>query len=714
MTSASARLSMVSRARGLAPLLAAALLSAACGSYSGDEPDDAVPPAPPPSGGSGGPTDAELEAAFQTTVWPILNNPNYPCIDCHVAGGSAAPPIADANVSTAFRAVWDNGKVNLTTPSNSRIVRRLSPDQHHCWSNDCAADAVIMETAVQQWAALVNWGGGGGGSGGGGTQVSGLVSQTLTLADGFEDQGQDRDQTGAIAFWDFKEGTGTVAADTSGVAPAMNLTLNGATWLSSYGLAFETGLAFAPAATSRKLYDRIADAQTGTQQYSIEAWVTPANTTQGGNDPAHIVSYAANAQLRQRLYSYQLRQRSVVPGNASTHETNAAYQNLQARLQHVVVTYDRYRGRRFYVDARDTALTPDDYDQTSPEALWNWDPGFNLALGNSIGGDRQWEGQIRLLAIYDRVLPQAQIQQNYDAGVGRRLLLRFDVSQWAGPGAYLEFLVMELDNFSYLFCQPALVSNSFNNTVGGIRIMVNGQTSVTGQAFTNVNRVVSQTREQLSPLCSIIPKDLGPAQDVFTIDFEYLAGYQDPEPPDPVPPLPPRQFGAALPGLGLRDFARINAAMAAVTGVDALTPAVNSTYLSLTQQMPPTYDLRTFASAQQVAITKLSLEYCEALVESPSLRTAFFGPSFDFNAEPLTAFASQADRDAISQAITDRIIGANLSDQPSMAETQPVLDQLITDLTASCQATPCNATRTRTVVKAMCTAGIASAAASVH
>ncbi|HEU4428898.1 MAG TPA: hypothetical protein VFT98_09100, partial [Myxococcota bacterium] len=158
MTSASARLSIVSRARGLAPLLAAALLSAACGSYSGDEPDDAVPPAPPPSGGSGGPTDAELEAAFQTTVWPILNNPNYPCVTCHVAGGSASPPIADANVTTAFRAVWDNGKVNLTTPSSSRIVRRLSPDQHHCWSNDCAADAVIMETAVQQWAALVNWG----------------------------------------------------------------------------------------------------------------------------------------------------------------------------------------------------------------------------------------------------------------------------------------------------------------------------------------------------------------------------------------------------------------------------------------------------------------------------------------------------------------------------------------------------------------------------
>ncbi len=707
------------RAVALAQVLAAALLASACGQYSGDAPAGATPPAPPPTGGSaGGPTQAELEAAFQTTVWPILNNPTYPCVGCHVAGGSASPAVSDPNVTTAFRAVWDNQKVNLTTPASSRIVKRLAPDQHHCWGSDCAADAVIMETAVQQWAALVNWGGGTGGTGGGGgTPVTGLVSGNLTLADGFEDQGQDRDQTGAIAFYEFKEGTGTTAFDTSGVAPAADLTLNGPTLMSGYGIQVDTGMAVAPAATSQKLYDHIADTQTGTQQYTIEAWVTPANTTQGDPDPSGIITYSgggSNFQLAQRLYSYQARQRSVNPQGGGVHQTNPAYQNLQARLQHVVVTYDRYRGRRIYVDASFTELVPEDADDVAPMALWNWNPGFNLALGNVAGGNRPWEGQIRLLSIYDRVIPQTQIQQNFDAGVGKRLLLRFDVSQWAGAGSYLEFMVTELDNYSYLFCQPALVSNTFNATVGGIRIVVNGQTSVSGQAFTNVNRVVSQAREPLSPLCSIIPKDQGPLSDVFTIDFEYLAGYQDPEPPLPIPPLPPRQFGAALPVEGLRDFARVNAAMAAVTGVDPLTPNVNSTYLSLTQQMPPTYDLRIFASAQQVAITKLSLEYCDALVEAPSLRSAFFGPTFDFNAAPLTAFASQANRDGISQSITDGILGANLSTQPAMLETQPILDQLITDLTASCSATPCDATRTRTVVKAMCTSALASASASVH
>jgi hypothetical protein len=715
MTTTRKQLSGFVRGTALAPLFALTLLATACGNYGGDEEDGAFIAAPaPPSSGGGGPTTAELEAAFATTVHPILTNATYTCRGCHVGGGSASPAISDMNVTTAFRAVWDNQKVNLSTPANSRLVRRLSSDQHHCWSNDCLADANLMESAIRQWAQLVNWGGAGTGTGaGGGTTVGTgtLVSTNLTLADGFEDQGQERYSAGAIAYYDFKDGTGTTAADSSGVAPAANLTLEGETTLmSSYGINIETGRAIAPAATARKLYDRIASAETGSQQYTVEAWVTPLNTTQGGNGSARIFTYGGDVQLRQRLYQYEFTNNNIV--QTTTLQTLAADQDLQARLQHVVITYDRYRGRRIYVDAKYT----DDMDEVEPLALWDWSPNSALTLGRSAGNNNQWQGQVRLLAVYDRALTEAQIKQNYDAGVGKRLLLRFDVSAWAGAGSFLEFMVTELDDFSYLFCTPSLSSSVMNARVGGIRILVNGVAPVSGQAFTNIDRIVTSTRETLSPQCSIIRKDQGPMSDVFTIDFEYLAGFNDPEIVPPPPPLPPRQFVAALPVEGLRDFAKVNAAMAAVTGVDPLTPAVDATYQTLTRQMPPTYDLRTFASAQQVAITKLSLEYCDALVESPTLRSAFFGNTFDFDAPPATAFAAQASRDQVSQAITDRILGANLTTQPSMVETGPILDALITDLTAGCGTTiTCtDGTRTRTVVKAMCTAAIASAAASVH
>jgi len=243
---------------------------------------------------------------------------------------------------------------------------------------------------------------------------------------------------------------------------------------------------------------------------------------------------------------------------------------------------------------------------------------------------------------------------------------------------------------------------------------VNGQSPVSGQGFVNVDTVVTQTAQQLSPLCSVIQKDTGPATDVFTIDFEYLANFQAPKTPPPIPPLPPRQFGDPLPVEGLRDFRRISESMAAVTGVDPNAASVRATYDELAVALPGTADLRTFVAAQQVAVTKLTLEYCDALVETTSLRNAFFGNIVDFTAPATTAFSSQATRDALIQRISDRILGENLSTQPSMAETQPVLDGLIDDLTAGCTPATCDAERTRTVVKSLCAAALASAAASIH
>ena len=60
--------------------------------------------------------------------------------------------------------------------------------------------------------------------------------------------------------------------------------------------------------------------------------------------------------------------------------------------------------------------------------------------------DRLWLGKVQLVAIYDLALTQAQIEQNFDAGVGKRLIMRFDVSAWAGAGSFIEFMVSEFDD----------------------------------------------------------------------------------------------------------------------------------------------------------------------------------------------------------------------------------------------------------------------------
>jgi hypothetical protein len=696
----------------LAFALCLALLGTACGDYGGGSAggsSGAPGPAPDPGGGGGGPSDAEMQAAFEQTVHPILVQ--Y-CTDCHAGAGPGTPHVASPDGGTAYRETWYNQKVNLANASSSRLVRRLVADFHHCW-NDCVTDAAEMQAAIEQWALLVDF------ANGGGQQVNGIVSTNLTLADGVEAENGDRYQDNLIAFWDFKEETGTTAFDTSGVAPAADLALEGPTLMSSYGIRVDTGRAIATQEASRKLYDIIAEPTNGTQQYTIEAWIANANTTQEG--PARIVGYSANSgsanmMLGQVMYYYNFRNRSVNPevndnGNPAL-QTADADRDAQATLQHVVITYDQYRGRRVHVNGTWT----EDADEIETFPLWNWSPNHRIVMGNDVSNDRQWLGSIRLVAIYKYALTNEQILQNFAAGVGKRILMRFDVSQWAGAGSYLEFVVSEIDDYSYLFCTPTFHTPTVTNgRVGKLRVMVNGVAPVSGQGFVNVDTVVTQTAQQLSPLCSIIQKDTGPLTDVFTIDFEYLANYQSPKDPPPVPPLPPRQFGDPLPVEGLRDFRRVSESMAAVTGVDPNTPSVRSTYDGLSVALPGTADLRTFVSAQQVAVTKLTLEYCDALVETQSLRNSFFsGVNFDFDADAQTAFSSQVTRDALIQRITDRIMGENLSTQPGMAEVQPVLDGLIDDLTAACTPATCDAERTRTVVKSLCAAALASAAASIH
>ena len=697
--------------RGIAlAALPAALV--ACGNYGGGDEDSApvgqvVVPAGATAGGSS--TD-EMVAAFSQTVYPLLRS--Y-CVDCHAGAGPGTPHIAHADPATAYANVWDQQKVSLSSPETSRLVRRLVSDFHHCWST-CIVDGAEMQAAITAWASMVQPASGPGG----GTSVQGLASSSLTLADGFEDEGQERYSENLIALWEFKEGSGNVARDTSGVAPAMDLTLEGPTFMSSYGIDVVEGSASATRAASRKLFDLLADPENGTQQYSVEAWVVPASTDQEG--PARIISYSngtgqRNFTLGQVLYNYDFRNRSLAAevnnnGQPSL-QTYDADQDLQATLQHVVITFDQYRGRRINVNGTWT----DDVDEQGGDRLWTWSPNYTFLLGNETSGDRPWEGKIQLVAIYDVALSDAQIEQNFEAGVGKRLIMRFDVSQWVGPGSYVEFVVSELDDYSYLFCEPTLVSGNPNGfQVSNLRISVNGQVPVAGQAFVNVDAVVLDDRQLLSRQCSVVAKDQGPATDSFAVEFEILGGFEEPVVAAVFPPVPPGDFGDPLPEEGLRNFARINETMAAVTGVDPNRSGPREAFADLSESLPVDYDLRSFSSSNQVAISKLALEYCDGLVEDPALRQAFFGSGFDFDAPVPTAFAGQAERDLIIDALVAGVLNTNVANQPSLAEVAPVLDNLIDQLTAGCSAATCGAGVTRNVVKGVCAAVLASAGTTVH
>ncbi len=467
--------------------LALAFTAAGCGDYGGSDTDTSVLGNNVGGGTPDGLSVAEQVTAFESTVYPLLDQ--Y-CVDCHGGSGPGAPQIAHPDVATAWSAVVDSQKVNFSDPSASRLVRRLAVDFHFCWS-DCSSNAAEMLAQIMAWQAAIEAAGGTTG----GVDVNGLQSETRMISNGVEELGAERADDGTIARWEFKEQTGTTAFDTSGVTPAMDLTLEGPTLMSAYGIDITTGRAIASAAASRKLYDRLADQSTGTQAYSVEMWISNLNTTQEG--PARIISYSANSgsrnfMLGQVQYQYFVRNRAYTNesnGNGGPDlETYDVDQDAQATLQHVVITYDQLSGRKIFVDG----MWTEDLDPIGPGRLWNWSSNHRLVMGNDVSNDRQWLGQIRFAAVYDRPLTPAAIMQNYEAGIGKRLTLSFDVSQWTGGNSRIEFSVTELDGYSYLFCSPTFVTDSAAPIrIQNLRVSLNGIIPVAGQGFINMNALVT-------------------------------------------------------------------------------------------------------------------------------------------------------------------------------------------------------------------------------
>lgn len=641
-------------------------------------------------------------AAFAATVHPLLRQ--Y-CARCHASSAtpSRSPFFAEIDPDIAYAAV--RAKINLDAPEESRLVLRLRNEFHNCWSN-CARDSTAMENAIRAFAAQIPL-----------TQVDPalVLSKALALYDGTVASGGNRHDNALAALYEFKTGTGTIAYDTSGVEPAINLTMSGGvSWVGGWGVNVGSGKLQGPTATSRKLHNLI----TASGEYAIEAWIAPANVVQ---ENAYIVGYsggtaARNFTLGQTMYDYDFLNRSSTTGANGTPElsTPSADEVLQATLQHVVATYEPANGRKLYVNG---ALVSTG-DPQAGGTLADWNDSFALVLGNEVSSDRQWQGVIRLVAVHNRALSATQIQQNFDAGVGERFYLLFSVSHLVNvPQAYVMFEVSQFDSYAYLFDKPVFISldeatRPDGLAIRGMRIGINGAEARVGQAYVSLDTVVSASGYEpaggfpLSDVGTIIALDKGPAFDQFFLTFEQLGGltnvYTEPVPLAPPPP----PDGVPLPEIGLRTFEEIAATMAEVTGVPRSDPAASATYDLVREQLPTVENIEGFLSSHQVGVAQLSIEYCNSLVDDPARRAAYF-PGFDFAAPAGQAFDTPAKRDLVIGPLFARVVGSGLATQPSTAEVRAELDDLITRLTA-CGA-GCAADRTATVVKASCAAVLGGA-----
>lgn len=680
-------------------------------------------------------------AAFK----PVYDLLDEHCSKCHqpdsataqspffAAGDRSAPNILTSDeYLEAYQA--SQSKINLNRPEQSRFVVRLDAESHNCWSANCKADAALLLTRIQALASAIPTD----------PTPPGTLSKALTLYNGTIASGGSRYERNIIALYEFKTGNGTIAYDTSGVPPAADLELSpapGVEWVGGYGINIRNGRAKTFGAPSRKFYDRI----TATGEYTIEAWVVPGNVTQ---EDARIVSYSGSATARnftlgQQMYNYEFAARSSATNadGAPRLSTDPDNEVLQASLQHVVVTFDPVNGRRIYVNGQFTG----DVDGSGGGTIESWDNSFALFLGNEASGNRQWQGIIRLAAVYNRALTLQQIKQNFDAGVGQKFFLLFGVSHIINvPRAYILFEATEYDSYGYLFTNPKFISLDPTAMPGsihlkGMRIGLNGAEAQVGQAYRLLDTTIrdemysAATGQLLSSVGTIIPRERGPELDQFFLCFDALgtetnacSQYTAGVTPTPVLAEPSSDIGVKL-------FDAINATMSTITGVPQNNEKVKATYASVRQSLPAVNDLQGYLSSHQTSLAQLALQYCNVMMDTPSLRDVFFSGSGVSYSSPLT----EADYSAVNAnglAVIDKLhanmIGSAIS-QPDLTEFRTDMGDLIESLCnpnlpavvipPATRNRACgtinpqtNVNRTVEVIKAACGAALGNAATLVQ
>jgi hypothetical protein len=490
-----------------------------------------------------------------------------------------------------------------------------------------------------------------------------ITSRAIRLIDGTLASGGTRYEDSQIALWEFQTGNGLKAFDTSGVDPAIDLNFSGdVSWFGGWGITIGNdaaqgpGKAQASTTASKKLHDVLQESG----EFSIEAWIVPANVTQ---EMSRIVSYSAGATtrnftLQQTLYDYNflLRTNETSLNGDPSLSTPADDEVLQATLQHVVANYDPINGRSIYVNG---ALVTN-ADPVPGGTLIDWQDTFAVVLGNEASGDGIWEGTFRLAAIHRRALTEEQITQNFDAGVGERFYMLFDISL---DGSTPEGISMQ-----------------------GLHLAMNGQEVEKSQSYANMDQTLSaalfeELGQPLSTLGAVIPVEKGPAEDQFFLTFDELDGVTYSRQDAPTLIITPTDLAPAS-QVGIRTFDEIDASYSSILELDRLivynsggviAAHVDETFQELRQSLPAVEEVTTFLSSHQVAIAQLAIQYCDAAIGSnanpnPHAEDVVW-TEFDFDQPAATAF-SVANRNnfvdpLIARAVGQASSGTQLSTQPT-------------------------------------------------
>lgn len=221
--------------------------------------------------------------------------------------------------------------------------------------------------------------------------------------------------TGLQARYNFNEGTGNVVHDLSGTGSPLDLTIKKSSQV-RWGAGNLEITGFTPIASNGPA-TKLIDAAKASDAVTVEAWVTPATVAQYS---ARILTISPKATVRnltvtQGLFTQHdttlasLRLRTTATAS-NGQEVLSPSGSVQPTLTHVVCTVAADGVIRIYVNGASVAQA-----KTSG-TLDNWNASYPLILADEQSGGRGWRGTYHLIAIYDRALSAAEVQQNYAAG----------------------------------------------------------------------------------------------------------------------------------------------------------------------------------------------------------------------------------------------------------------------------------------------------------
>ncbi|MFT5477709.1 MAG: PKD repeat protein, partial [Planctomycetota bacterium] len=219
---------------------------------------------------------------------------------------------------------------------------------------------------------------------------------------------------GLVLYYPFDDASGTLVTDQSGFGAASDLVIDdpaAVTWIDGGGLSIDSATRLATALPASK----VRTALQASGELTLEVWARPANAVQSG--PARIVAYSEDGYpnggnlILGQSSAFESRLRTTSTNQYGLPGLSSGNGSAGTELTHVLLTRSSLGLSKLHINGALVASNSIGGD------LSNWADSV-FVVANEPPGDRPWLGEMHLVAVYDRALSDAEIQQNYLFGSG--------------------------------------------------------------------------------------------------------------------------------------------------------------------------------------------------------------------------------------------------------------------------------------------------------